>query len=71
MSIGNFIFLDEGKGKVFIQNAGDGEGGIFNWSNVPSVVKAVILWREIGIDYPSKKDSEAIEAMNWFWEKHF
>lgn len=69
MSIGNFTFQDQGKGKVFIQIAG--EGGEFRWSDVPSVVKTLLLCKERGHPYEAAKEQEAIEAMRWFWKKHF
>jgi hypothetical protein len=69
MNIGNFTFQDQGKGKVFIQI--DGEGGEFNWSDVPSVVKAWLLCKGIGHPYEVAKEQEAITAMSEFWKKHF
>jgi hypothetical protein len=69
MTIGNFTFQDEEPGKVFIQI--DGEGGRFNWSDVPSVVKTVLFWRGKGWPIPVAKEQQAIAAMAEFWKKHF
>lgn len=67
MSIGNFTFQDEGDGKVFIQI--DGEGGRFNWSDVPSSVKTVLFWQSKGWPVPPAKVTAAIADMAEFWKK--
>jgi hypothetical protein len=67
MTIGNFTFQDDGTGHVFIQI--DGEGGRFNWSDVPSVVKTLLFLRGNGWPVPPAKEQEAIQAMAEFWKK--
>ena len=70
MSIGHFTFQDDATpGKVFIQIKG--EGGLFNWSDVPDAVKTVMIFRSMGLAVPVEKEQAAIAAMAEFWKKHF
>lgn len=71
MQIGSYIFNIETPERVFIQVAGDGEGGYFNISALPNVIRVLLGNSKVVENLTERGHAEADTYMNAFWKKHF
>ena len=74
IQLGSFLFseVEGAPEKVFIQIAGDVEGGTFDWVKVPFLVRSAYnIATELEIPLTTDDHAVVDDLMAPFWKKHF